>query len=96
MSERADSGLTQAVKQVAQQHGAMLVGVASVDRFDPLPPVFDAVPAGQHPRDFVPEARAVVSAGCHSPLNQSSCACQPGPKVSSSSGAMRGWRTSGQ
>ncbi len=49
------------MKEVAQQHGAMLVGVASVDRFDPLPPVFDAVPAGQHPRDFVPEARAVVS-----------------------------------
>lgn len=61
MTAQTDAGLTQAVKEVARHHGAMLVGVASVDRFDPMPPVFDAPPAGQHPRDFVPEARAVVS-----------------------------------
>lgn len=61
MSASADVGLTQAVKEVAKQYGAALVGVASIDRYDPMPPVFDAAPKGQHPRDFVPEARAVVS-----------------------------------
>ncbi len=53
--------LTASVKAVARQHGAVLVGVASVDRFDPQPPLYDAAPKGHHPRDFLPEARAVVS-----------------------------------
>lgn len=53
--------LTQAVKQVAKQHGAVLVGVAPVERFDPLPPLFDAAPRGHHPTDFLPEARSVIS-----------------------------------
>ena len=30
-------------------------------RFDPMPPVFDAAPEGQHPRDFVSNAGSVVS-----------------------------------
>jgi len=38
-----------------------LVGVAPVSRFDPMPPLFDAAPRGAHPRDFVPEARSVIS-----------------------------------
>jgi epoxyqueuosine reductase QueG len=61
MAEATSADLTQEVKEIARRHGAVLVGVASVDRFDPMPPVHDAPPAGQHPRDFVPEARAVIS-----------------------------------
>jgi len=61
VSSRPDAGLTQAVKELARRHGAALVGVASIERFDPMPPVYDAAPKGQHPRDFVPEAQAVVS-----------------------------------
>ena len=53
--------LTESVKQVARQQGAVLVGVASVDRFDPLPPLYDAVPKGHHPRVFLPEAKSVIS-----------------------------------
>jgi hypothetical protein len=54
-------GLTRSVKELALRHGAALVGVASVERFDPMPPLADGAPAGHHPRDFVPEARSVVS-----------------------------------
>jgi epoxyqueuosine reductase QueG len=32
-----------------------------VDRFDPLPPLYDAAPKGHHPRDFLPNARSVIS-----------------------------------
>lgn len=53
--------LTQAVKALAKEKGAALVGVAPVERFDPMPPVHDAAPKGQHPRDFVPGARSVIS-----------------------------------
>lgn len=52
---------TEGVKALAKQHGAMLVGVASIDRFDPMPPYYDRAPKGQHPRDFVPDAQSVVS-----------------------------------
>jgi epoxyqueuosine reductase QueG len=37
------------------------VGVASIDRFDPMPPLYDGVPEGHHPRVFLPEARSVIS-----------------------------------
>ncbi|MGD8239036.1 MAG: hypothetical protein PVH68_10820 [Armatimonadota bacterium] len=53
--------LTESVKDIAKQHGAALVGVAPVERFDPMPPLHDAVPKGHHPRDFLPEARCVIS-----------------------------------
>ncbi len=53
--------LTEAVKQLARQHGAALVGIAPVERFDPSAPLRDAVPKGHHPRDFVPDARSVIS-----------------------------------
>lgn len=53
--------LTAAVKAVARQFGAALVGVAPVERFDPLPPVYDRAPEGHHPRDFLPGARSVIS-----------------------------------
>lgn len=53
--------LTRNVKEVATRFGAMLVGVAPVERFDPMPPVHDKVPVGHHPRDFLLEARSVVS-----------------------------------
>ena len=53
--------LTASVKRLARHHGAVLVGVAPVERFDPAPPLYDAAPKGQHPRDFLPEARSVIS-----------------------------------
>jgi epoxyqueuosine reductase QueG len=53
--------LTESVKQIAKRQGAALVGVASIERFDPMPPLYDASPQGHHPRDFVPEARSVIS-----------------------------------
>jgi len=53
--------LTEAVKQTAKQQGAVLVGVSPVERFDPMPPIHDPAPKGHHPRDFLPEARAVIS-----------------------------------
>jgi epoxyqueuosine reductase len=55
------SALTQAVKNLARERGAALVGIAPVERFDPMPPLYDAAPKGQHPRDFLPGARSVVS-----------------------------------
>ena len=60
LSEEADA-LTHEVKELAKRHGAALVGIASVDRFDPMPPLNDEAPPGHHPRDFVPNARAVIS-----------------------------------
>lgn len=59
IAEVAD--LTEQVKQLARAEGAVLVGVAPVERFDPLPPVCDAAPRGSHPRDFLPETRSVIS-----------------------------------
>jgi epoxyqueuosine reductase QueG len=53
--------LTESVKEVARQQGAALVGVASINRFDPLPPLYDAVPKGHHPKNFLPEAKSVIS-----------------------------------
>jgi epoxyqueuosine reductase QueG len=53
--------LTGSVKQVARQFGAALVGVASVDRFAPMPPMYDTCIKGMHPKDFIPEALSVVS-----------------------------------
>jgi epoxyqueuosine reductase len=62
MAERLGVGaLTERVKELARKEGAVLVGVAPVERFDPMPPVHDAAPEGSHPRDFLPEARSVVS-----------------------------------
>jgi epoxyqueuosine reductase QueG len=57
----ASQDLTQAVQAVARQAGAALVGVASIDRFDPMPPYHDRAPKGHDPRDFVPNARSVIS-----------------------------------
>ena len=53
--------LTESVKQLAKHEGAVLVGVAPIERFDPMPPLYDAPPRGHHPRDFVPDARSVIS-----------------------------------
>jgi epoxyqueuosine reductase QueG len=53
--------MTEKVKHVAVQAGAALVGVANVERFDPMPPLYDAVPKGHHPRDFLPDARSAIS-----------------------------------
>jgi len=61
MSQSETDKLTESVKEVARRHGAVLVGVAPVARFDPLPPLHDAVPEGHHPTDFLPEAQSVIS-----------------------------------
>jgi epoxyqueuosine reductase QueG len=62
MAEALDVGqLTEQVKQLARAEGAALLAAAPVQRFDPMPPVHDAAPAGSHPRDFLPEARSVIS-----------------------------------
>ena len=53
--------LTQAVRSWAKAGGAALVGIASIDRFDPRPPYGDRAPKGHDPRDFLPDARSVIS-----------------------------------
>lgn len=53
--------LTDEIKNLALRQGAVLVGVAPVERFDPMPPVYDSVPAGHHPKNFLPEAKSVIS-----------------------------------
>ena len=42
----ASVDLTQAVVESALQAGAVLVGVAPIDRFDPTPPYYDRAPKG--------------------------------------------------
>jgi epoxyqueuosine reductase QueG len=53
--------LTQAIKELARQSGAALVGIAPIERFDPQPPYYDKAPRGHDPRDFVPNAKSVIS-----------------------------------
>ena len=53
--------LTRELKELAKSHGAVLVGVAQVERFDPRPPLNDSPPRGQAPRDFMDNARSVLS-----------------------------------
>lgn len=55
------NSLTENVKNIARENGAALVGVASIDRFDPQPPYYDEPPKGQNPRDFIPNAKSVIS-----------------------------------
>jgi epoxyqueuosine reductase QueG len=57
----ASIDLTQAIKELAIQAGAVLVGVAPIERFDPMPPYYDRAPKGHDPRDFVPDAKSVIS-----------------------------------
>ena len=57
----ASASLTQAIKELAIQAGAMLVGVAPIERFDPQPPYYDRAPKGHDPRDFVPDGKSVIS-----------------------------------
>lgn len=60
-SVNAQGALTKSVKDLAKEKGAVLVGIAPVERFDPMPPLYDAAPKGHHPKDFLPEARSVIS-----------------------------------
>ena len=60
-SEARIEQLTGKVKEVAKQWGAVLVGVAPIERFDPMPPFHDQPPKGHHPKDMVPNARSVIS-----------------------------------
>lgn len=61
MPRQGSAELAAAVKEWARQAGAALVGIASIDRFDPMPPYYDRAPAGHDPRDFIPGARSVIS-----------------------------------
>lgn len=62
MSTRSGSrDLAQAVKEIAKHQGAVLVGIAPIERFDPQPPYYDKAPRGHDPRDFVPNAKSVIS-----------------------------------
>lgn len=45
--------LTEAMKRFALEHGAHLVGVAQVERFE-------GAPRGHHPKDFLPDCTSVV------------------------------------
>ena len=56
-AKKNSDNLTKTVKEIAKRQGAVLVGVAPVERFDPMPPLHDAVPEGHHPKDFLPEAK---------------------------------------
>ncbi|MHC4480454.1 MAG: 4Fe-4S binding protein [Planctomycetota bacterium] len=56
-----DVELTASIKELARRQGAALVGVAPIERFEPMPPYHDAPPRGHHPRDYLPEARSVIS-----------------------------------
>ena len=61
MAKPDSDKLTREIKALALASGAALVGVASIDRFDPMPPFYDRAPRGHHPKDFVPNARSVIS-----------------------------------
>lgn len=53
--------LTENVKQLAKRQGAALVGIAPIERFEPNPPLYDRIPKGHHPKEFVPNAKSVIS-----------------------------------
>ncbi|HEY5583829.1 MAG TPA: hypothetical protein VIK78_04975 [Ruminiclostridium sp.] len=62
MSQNLDmEKFTHEIKELAKRTGAVLVGVASMDRYEPMPPYYDRIPRGQHPRDFLPDAKSVIS-----------------------------------
>lgn len=61
MTRLSPEQLTAEVKRVARQAGAVLVGIASIDRFNPMPPYYDKPPRGHDPRQFVPNAQSVIS-----------------------------------
>jgi epoxyqueuosine reductase QueG len=53
--------LTAQCRKIAISNGVVLFGVAPVERFQPMPPYYDEVPKGQHPKDFLPTAKSVIS-----------------------------------
>ena len=53
--------LTKYVKDTARLHGAVLVGIAPIERFDPMPPFYDKPPEYGHPKFYVPDAKSVIS-----------------------------------
>ncbi len=62
MSSKLDmERLSREVKEVAVRQGAVLVGIASIDRYEPMPPYYDRIPRGQRPTDFLPNAKSVIS-----------------------------------
>jgi epoxyqueuosine reductase QueG len=62
MNQKIDmERLTRDIKELAKRSGAVLVGIASIDRFEPMPPYYDRIPKGQDPRVFLPNAKSVIS-----------------------------------
>ena len=61
MSPENMEKITEEVKRLLKFHGAVLVGVAPIARFDPQPPYDDKAPRGHDPRSFLPTAQSVVS-----------------------------------
>jgi len=57
------AGLTEKVKDFVKKKGATLVGVAAIERFS-------RAPKGHRPRDFLPNAKSVISIGLR--INKSS------------------------
>jgi len=55
--------LTKFVKDTARSSGAVLVGIAPIERFDPMPPFYDQPPEYGHPKFYVPDAKSVISFG---------------------------------
>ena len=51
---------TRQIKDLARSHGAALIGVAPIERFDPIPPFNDQPPEYEHPKFFVPDAKSVI------------------------------------
>ena len=53
--------LTKRIKDVAKANGAALIGIAPIERFDPMPPYNDQPPQYEHPKAFLPDAKSVIS-----------------------------------
>ena len=57
-SER--TALTKQIKDLARANGAALVGIAPIERFDPMPPFNDQPPEYEHPKFFLTDAKSVI------------------------------------
>ena len=61
MTTAERTALTKQIKDLARANGAALVGIAPIERFDPMPPLYDKPPEYEHPKFFLPDAKSVIS-----------------------------------